>query len=136
VSHQLKYADLITYDTSLSGIELPVILRVGSESTQFQAKLDTGASHCIFERLHGEFLGFDIEAGEPLTIDTVTGSFKAFGHWVTLSVKQFEFDVMVYFAQDYGFRRNVLGRQGFIQLTSLGLVDYDGQLFISHYDAP
>ncbi|MBI3760218.1 MAG: hypothetical protein HY269_10775, partial [Deltaproteobacteria bacterium] len=52
-----------------------------------------------------------------------------------LAVKQFDFDVMVYFAQDYVFNRNVLGRHGFLQLVRLGLVDYDGQLFLSHRDA-
>lgn len=132
--HQLSFATLLPYDAGLPGIELPVILRCGQATVSFNAKLDTGASHCVFERLHGEVLGVDIERGWPLTFTTATGSFLAYGHSVTLSVKEYDFDVMVYFAKDPAFTRNALGRQGFLQLVRVGMIDYDGKLFLSHRD--
>ena len=45
-----------------------------------------------------------------------------------------QLDAMVYFAAEYGFPRNVLGRRGFIDRLRLGIVDYDGVLLASAYD--
>jgi hypothetical protein len=42
----------------------------------------------------------------------------------------------VYFAADEAFTRNVLGRQGWLNVIRLGLVDYEGKLYLSHYDDP
>lgn len=134
MTHQLHFASVIPYDIGALGITVPVILRASGTVASFDAKLDTGSSHCVFKRLHGEFLGFAIESGWPRTFSTATGIFQAYGHWVTLSVKEFDFDVMVYFAKDDEYNRNVLGRHGFLQLVRLGLVDYEGQLFLSRYD--
>lgn len=47
-----------------------------------------------------------------------------------------EFDLTVYFAKYQNFNRNVLGRQGWLQRIRLGIVDYDGNLFLSHHDDP
>ena len=132
--HQLSFASLIAYDAGALGITIPVVLRAGELFASFEAKLDTGSSHCVFKRLHGEFLGFEIESGWPRTFSTATGTFLAYGHSLTLSVKEFDLDVLVYFAKDYEYNRNVLGRHGFLQLMRLGLIDYDGQLFLSHRD--
>lgn len=51
---------------------------------QVEAKLDTGASFCIFERAYGEILGLNIEDGERTDVSTANGTFAVFGHWVTL----------------------------------------------------
>lgn len=134
MTHQLRFASLIEYDVNLPSIEVSAVLGFNETTVEVKAKLDTGSSHCVFERWQGELLGLDIEAGWPRTFSTATGSFQTYGHWVTLSVKQFDFDVMVYFAKDHEFNRNVLGRHGFLQLVRLGLIDYDGQLFLSHRD--
>lgn len=134
MTHQLSFAALIAYDAGAPGITVPVVLRAGASFASFEAKLDTGSSHCVFKRLHGEFLGFEIESGWPRTFGTATGTFQAYGHSLTLSVKDFDFDVMVYFAKDHEYNRNVLGRHGFLQLLRLGLIDYDGQLFLSQRD--
>lgn len=32
------------------------------------------------------------------------------------------------------FPRNVLGRQGWLNQVRLALIDYDGKLFLSHYN--
>jgi len=45
-----------------------------------------------------------------------------------------EFQTFVYFAKSYEVRRNILGRQGWLQLVRLGLVDYDSELYLSPYD--
>jgi hypothetical protein len=92
-------------------------------------RIDTGSSNCIFARSVGEELGLDIESGLRLLVGTVTGNFVAYLHEVDLSLASFEFSGLVGFAADQGFRRNVLGRRGFIEQLTLGLVDYEGKLF-------
>jgi hypothetical protein len=134
VTETLAFAHVHHYDTRRIGITVPVILRSGAGSVDCDAKVDTGSSYCVFRRLYAEYLGLDIEGGIPQRISTVTGSFLAYGHEVTLSVLGIETTTTVYFAADEGFTRNVLGRQGWLNVVRLGLVDYEGKLYLSHYD--
>lgn len=131
--HRLAFSELVEYDAGQEGITAPVVLRIGATESRLAAKLDTGASHCIFQRSYAEELGLDIEHGHPLRFGTATGSFLTYGHTVTLIIRGFAFDVMAYFADDYAFNRNVLGRHGFLNLVRLGLIDYDGKLYLSLY---
>jgi hypothetical protein len=55
---------------------------------------------------------------------------------VTLSGLGFELDVMVFFAVDEWFNRDVLGRHGWIQQLKLGVVDYEGKLYVGKYNDP
>src|SRR5436190_7492785 len=96
------------------------------------AKIDTGSSFCIFSREYGEQLGIKIEEGFLKKFLTPTGSFRAYGHWVMLVVDRFEFDSQVFFAEKDGLSPNVLGRQGWLDRIQLAIIDYKGQLFVSH----
>jgi hypothetical protein len=42
---------------------------------------------------------------------------------------------LVGFAADEAFQRNVLGRRGFLEQTVLGLVDYEGRLYLRRYNS-
>ncbi|HXG68931.1 MAG TPA: hypothetical protein VNO70_27780 [Blastocatellia bacterium] len=134
MSESLTFAKSHYYDTRKAGITLPVILQSGSNTIGLEAKLDTGSSYCVFKRAQGEFLGLDIESGIPQLMRTVTGDFLTCGHEVTLSVLGIETVTRVYFAADENFTRNVLGRQGWLDRVRLGLVDYEGKLYLSAYD--
>lgn len=131
-----RFAVLHHYDLGENDICVPLELIAGAESITFEAKVDTGSSHCVFQRQFGEQLGFQIEHGLPERFSTGTGTFLAYGHEVTLVVLGLETTATVYFAADEHFTRNVLGRQGWLDRVRLGLVDYDGQLYISLYDDP
>lgn len=50
MSYKLEFEKLVDFDTDKSGISLNVELRLNSESVNFEAKIDTGASFCIFAR--------------------------------------------------------------------------------------
>lgn len=132
VAHTLTFAASHRYDPTESGITVPIRLTAGQESVELSAKLDTGASCCIFPRGYGESLGLNVEAGLPQSIATATGSFLTYGHEISISALGLRFDVLAYFAADPHFSRNVLGRQGWLRQVRLGLVDYDGELFIGH----
>lgn len=62
------------------GILPPVALRYSGRETDFFARVDTGASFCIFQRLHAETVGIAVESGSPTRVSTVTGTFVAYAH--------------------------------------------------------
>ena len=98
------------------------------------AKLDTGATHCIFERVYGEQLGLNIESGQSRTFHTANGEFQAYGHEVTITCFEWQFQSFVFFPAALEIQRNVLGQQGWLQQFRVALVDYDSVLHLSHYN--
>jgi hypothetical protein len=133
MSYQLNFDQLTNYDPGQPGITLPVTLKLVAHSVAVEAKLDTGATDCIFARKQAEQLGISVESGRPVRIRTATGSFIAHAHDVTLNVLGLDFDVPALFAKDSDFNPNVLGRHGFLDHVYLGLVDYEGKLYLSRY---
>jgi hypothetical protein len=134
VPFNLAFSVEYKFDTTQKGISIPVTLSLKNETIDFLAKVDTGADFCIFKREHGEALGLDIESGYPQMFDTVAGNFNTYGHELTLTTFNMPFDVMVYFAGTYGFRRNVLGRRGWLDQIKLGIIDYDGKVYVNKYE--
>ena len=61
------------------------------------------------------------------------GSFLTFGHPVVLSIIDISFEITVYFAEAISFSRNMLGQQSWLDRLRLGLVDYEGKLYLSDY---
>ncbi|MGI8639125.1 MAG: hypothetical protein ACR2MG_04155 [Pyrinomonadaceae bacterium] len=134
MSLTLEFEKEISFNLNETGIEVPVWLYLGDNAVSFNAKVDTGASFCIFERIHGEMLGLTIENGTPQNFGTNTGSFLAFGHNVLISVAEIQFSSTVFFYAQDEFRRNVLGRTGWLNKLKIGIIDYDGKFYLSHYD--
>lgn len=134
MAHTLNFAALYEYNAGDPGITVPVRLIVESEIVEVSAKLDTGASFCVFRRSYGEAVGLNVEDGIPQRFSTVTGYFLAFGHELTISTLGFEFETTGYFAEDRNFTRDVLGRHGWMQQLKIGIVDYEGKLYVGRYD--
>lgn len=133
MAYQLEFEKLLSYDVGEPGITLEATLKLKEQTFDLPVKVDTGASCCLFERRVGEALGFDIEMGMRQLFGTATGTFVGYGHEVTLSVAEFEFDTIVFFPSDAEIARNVLGRFGWLDRVVLGLVDYEGKLYLSRY---
>ena len=123
------------YDGATSGIIVPVEIAHGDERIALRAKIDTGAEFCLFERGFGEALGLPIEGGEKRRLGTMTGSFVAFGHRVAIRVLDIEFEIIAFFPESREIRRNLLGRQGWLQQVRFGVVDYDQLVYLSRYDS-
>ena len=129
-SWNLNFSELIVYPDNLQGINLEIIISLGTNlPIAADVKLDTGSSFCIFQRHYGEMLGWEIEKGEPEIIRTATGKFIAYGHEITLTVENLEWNTTVYFAKDEGFPVSVVGRIGFLDRLQIGIVDI-GNTFI------
>lgn len=133
MSETLTFDKTHYYSTLKFGITLTAILQYGQQAVECEARLDTGSSHCIFKRAHGELLGLDIESTVAENIGTVTGSFKAHLHTVTIEVLGIRSEATVYFAADEHFTRSVLGRIGWLDRVKLGLVEYEAKLLLSPY---
>jgi len=50
----IEFSRAHSYLPADDGISLPVILNNGAERVKLPAHVDTGASHCLFERKHGD----------------------------------------------------------------------------------
>lgn len=96
----LKFDRTHDYGSEVDGIAVPIGLRSGEETAWLTAKIDTGASHCLFERGQGEILGLEIEAGERKFFSTVTGRVETFGHLVQIETLGVVVESMVYFFAD------------------------------------
>ncbi len=127
----LSFSELLTYPDNLQGINIEIIISLGTDlPIAADVKLDTGSSFCIFQRHYGEMLGLEIEQGEPEIIRTATGKFIAYGHEITLTVANLEWNATVYFAKDESFPVSVVGRLGFLDRLKIGLIDYQQLLYI------
>ncbi|MCW5960074.1 MAG: hypothetical protein KIS76_07915 [Pyrinomonadaceae bacterium] len=133
--HRLDFENLILYDAGRVGISLDVKIQLGNLTANLEAKIDTGAEGCIFERKYGEQIGIEIESGELQNFSTTTNSFNTYGHSVTLITKGFRFDSYVFFAADESFQKNILGRYGWLNRLIVGINDYDGKLYLSRYES-
>ena len=133
MSETINFEKTHNYSTLKPGISLTAILHHGQESIECEARLDTGSSHCIFKRAHGELLGLDIESTAAEKIATVTGSFQAHPHTITIEALGIRSDATVYFAADEHFTRSVLGRNVWLDRVKLGLIDYEAKLLLSPY---
>src|SRR5450759_5099546 len=96
----LEFDTTHQYTDAEDGIQVPIALAIGRQSVELLAKLDTGAAHCIFERKYAEILGLDVESGRLQRFRTVTGSFAAYQHEVTIQKLGIEFPAAVFFAHD------------------------------------
>jgi hypothetical protein len=128
MAFQLDFALRHKYRSLDTGITIDASLIHGGRQFKTSAKIDTGAKSCVFQREIGEYLGIDIESGLSRRMATLTGSFMTFGHEVILQ------NSFVYFYEDREMERNILGRQGWLQLVRLGIIDHDEELYMSHYN--
>ena len=131
MSYQLDYAVKHIYDSRKVGITIKTTLRRDDLFVAVNAKIDTGAEFCLFGREYAEALNIEVETGYQQNLSTLAGNLSAFGHHVELETLGLKFDSLVYFAADYALNRNLLGRQGWLQLIKIGLDDYQSKIYIS-----
>jgi len=132
--YQLNFNVEYRYPPASRGITIPVVLTVREKTVDCRAKVDTGAEHCLFQRELAEGLDLDLESGEFMKMSTLGGPIATYGHQVIMQTLGMTFDVMVYFAEDYGISRNLLGRHGWLEQVKVGLIDHDEVLYISPYN--
>ena len=134
MAHLLEFDELFRYQQSDDGIVIPIALESGDRRVEFEAKIDTAATYCVFGRGYGERLGLKIERGVEQRFGTALGVFTAYGHQLHLETLGFRFESYVFFASDHGMMKNVLGRRGWLDLLKVGIIDYAGELYLSQYE--
>jgi hypothetical protein len=118
-----------------SAITIPILLLSDIHTyVDFSARLDTGSTYCIFQRKYADWLGLNLASGIEAKIATATGSFYCYGHELTLSVFDLEWQSVVYFAEMEAFAVNVVGRTGFLDRLQVGIVDYEQLLYLGLYE--
>jgi hypothetical protein len=130
----ITFAEIWQYPDDSAGITIPTLLGYDGRIVTAIAKIDTGAEVCLLDRDYGERLGLVIEAGIPLSLETLTGTLEAFGHEVTMQTLGLTFQSVIYFSRFAGLPRNLLGRNGWLRNIRLGVIDYDNQVLLSPYE--
>jgi predicted aspartyl protease len=133
LAFRISLAKRYSYAGPGDAISLPVVLRSGQETITLVANLDTGAAYCVFERSYAEALGIEVERGVPMSFATTNSHFEAFGHEVTISTLDLEVHSLVFFFVDANIVKNVLGRHGWLDRLSIGIVDHDQLLYLNGY---
>jgi hypothetical protein len=131
---QLGFTRREKYSSLATGINIETTLRFGNLFINCDAKVDTGAEVCLFQRAIGEALEIQIHNGVKKRLETLTGVLTAYGHEIILEMLGLRLQTVVYFAESDQIRRNLLGRQGWLQLIKLGIVDYDSEIYVGLYD--
>ena len=134
MSYSLNFSKRYKYDSRENGITLEVQLTHNNLIVDADAKVDTGAQVCLFARELGEKLELQIESGVPIQLATLAGSMMAYGHEITLETIGLSFQTVIYFSEFENLPRNLLGRQGWLQLVRLGIIDYDEEIYLSPYN--
>ncbi|MBS1788311.1 MAG: hypothetical protein JST85_11340 [Acidobacteria bacterium] len=122
---QLTFDQEYVYGDSGEGISIEVSLGFGGISIEVEAKVDPGATVCLFSHEIGLKLGIPNEQGIPIRLSGLAGSLEAYGHEVTLQTGDIAFQSVVYFAKHPGLQRNLLGRQGRLRNLKLAVIDYE-----------
>jgi hypothetical protein len=121
------------YQENASGILIPVALTWGGRSVELKARLDIGAADCLFDVHYAEVLGIDVTSGVERTYRTVAGSFRAFGHELTISTLGMEWSAIVFFHDAANPANAFLGRRGWLDHVRLGLIHYEQSLYLSQF---
>jgi predicted aspartyl protease len=122
------------YGREGEGISIPIYLRTGEQRIKLLAKIDTGATFCIFQRSRADALHLDLETGVRQIVRTANGEFETFGHEVTIECFEWQLTSMVYFASQQDVQRDVLGRAGWMNQFRMGIIEHDALLYLSQYD--
>ncbi len=77
MNYPLNFNLHFEYNALEDGITIPVVLGHGAVTVHCDAKVDTGAQVCLFQREVGELLGLNIESGHRRPMNTLLGSFTA-----------------------------------------------------------
>ena len=132
----LEFDADLEYEATSAGILVPIRLVHGDRSLELLARLDTGASDCLFDRFYSDVLGLpDSDSGVEREYRTVTGSFKAFGHEVTVETLGLQWSALVFFHAMGNPAHAFVGRRGWLDHVRLGIVHYEQRLFLGQYSS-
>lgn len=136
MSFQLDFTVKYRYPSTAVGVAIPVALVHGEIVVDAEAKIDTGSQYCIFRREVAEELGLEVNDGLPLKFSSLAGTLTAYGHRVIIQFLDLAFEATVFFADDYGLTRNLLGRVGWLEHLHLGLTEAENTLYLSSIYQP
>jgi hypothetical protein len=78
MSVQLTFRDHRRYETTDGAITIFTRLGFGDLSVNRVARVDTGATVCLFSRELADDLGIDVESGHRIDLRTLAGSLLAY----------------------------------------------------------
>jgi hypothetical protein len=136
VAYEIVYHYRFDYDLDDAVIALPVILSANARTEAVIACVDSGSTLCVFQREIADRLAIRVEDGIEDYVNAMGTIIRVYGHEVTLTLGGLALDLFIYFPDYQRIPRNLLGRQGFLRRLRFGIDDYEGFVYLSHYDDP
>jgi hypothetical protein len=130
MARQLSFPVSYHFKMTETGIEIPFFMELNGKRVDANAKVDPGSKYCLFQRELGERLGLDVLKGSKTILSTLTDTFPAYGHTVTLYTLDLDFEAFVLFHSEYGITRNLLGRVGWLNNTHFALTMDDEMIHL------
>lgn len=131
MTFQISFQKKEIFDSMKTGITIDAVLRYGSIEQICTAKIDTGSEFCLFTRIIADVLEIDVESGYRENFSTLGGEVIGYAHQVELETLGLRFQSYVYFADSYSIKRNLLGRQGWLQMVRLGVDDFKSEIYLA-----
>lgn len=128
--HTIQFRDSYCYASRDDVVALPILLRSGNAVVPVRACVDTGATFCVFATTVAEKLNIEITTGLRTRFVTANSSFEAYGHEVEIESLGVTTHSMVYFFADPLIKKNVLGRNGWLDRVRLGLVHHENLIYL------
>ncbi|MBM3767555.1 MAG: hypothetical protein FJW32_19360 [Acidobacteria bacterium] len=128
--HNLEFGEVYCYASAEDVISIPILLRSGGAAVRLFASLDTGSTYCVFESMVATKLGIEVTTGLRTRFLTANSSFEAFGHEVEINAFGVTTYSIVYFFADPHIKKNVLGRNGWLDRVRLGLVHHENLIYL------
>jgi hypothetical protein len=128
----LDFDAQLDYEETSAGIRVLIRLINGDRSVELRARLDTGAADCLFDRSYADILGL-AESGVERSYRTVTGSFRAFGHEITIETLGLAWPALVFFHAIGNPAYAFVGRRGWLDRVRLGIVHHEQRLLLGQY---
>ncbi|MEW6069785.1 MAG: retropepsin-like aspartic protease [Candidatus Thermoplasmatota archaeon] len=92
---------------------MPVTLINKDIEKEFFALIDSGSSISIFKPEVARQLNIDLEKGEKLLMEGVSGKISVYVHKIKIRVEDYEFTAKIAFSEEYTASLNILGRDSF-----------------------
>ncbi|MEW6556000.1 MAG: aspartyl protease family protein [Elusimicrobiota bacterium] len=92
---------------------VPLKICSGKRYVNTFALVDSGASICLFKPEIANHLGIEVEEGEEILLEGISGKISIYLHKVTIQIGIDKFDATVGFSEEYTASFNLIGRKDF-----------------------
>ena len=109
---------------------IDVVLQGPKQARSFKALVDSGASFSVFRSEVADYLGIQLEKGEPVFLTGIGGRILGYLHKIKIEVNKESFVCKIIFSKEYTVSLNILGRDNFFLPFVITFLERDKKTII------